>query len=120
MSLTVRLAGVHYRGEPAVEVLGSVFGPDYNADDRDGTAIYVVEGEGGGLATPLVAAQRFKAMPAFRQDERGPMWAWNGDRAKPTLTVSFGWLNFDGQWTLHLYLREGRIVDAGDARAHPV
>lgn len=118
MSLTVRLAAVHFDGEPAVSILGTTFGPAYH-DGRDGTAVYVVEGEGHGLRTPTLAAQRFKKGPRF-DDGGGVMWSWDGNRERPSLQPSFGWLMFDGAWTLHLFLKEGRVENQSDARVQVV
>lgn len=111
MTLAIRIAALHFKGEPAVEVMGCTFGPDYD-DGREGTVVYVVDGfpeRGGG--TSLMAAQPFSLT-----GER-PCWKWDGDRAAPSLTPSFGWVNRDGTFLAHHYLTKGRIRDVGDGQA---
>jgi hypothetical protein len=116
---TLRLAGIHYRGDPPPTWPLAAY-----ADlpvGADGVAVYALEDKTGNWEDGLPMRQH------FRQGSSATIngviiWGWDGNREAPTLEPSYAW-NKDAmnpQWPyVHLYLRKGRIEeDSGNVQVN--
>lgn len=127
----LRLAGVLFRGDPAPTWPGAWdFLADYPEHVADGVAVYALTDCPAWQGATHYLRQPFHRV-ARTDPAHGHVWAWNGGRAlydpsdpeqiakRITLAPSFAWnVGKDPAWPyVHLYLRDGRLVDAGDSTA---